>query len=92
MYKTGYWLIVVGFWLALAGVFLCDPVGDHPEHLNLFSFALHGLEIHLFQTSEAPQRYLVTILARDWLAGCIFIMLVGAVLLAVGRRRRRQIV
>ncbi len=90
MYKTGYWLIVAGFWLALAGVFLCDPVGSRPEHINLFSFALRGLEIHLFQTSEAPQRYLVTVLARDWLIGCIAIMLVGAVLLAVGRRRRRQ--
>ncbi|WP_244222773.1 hypothetical protein [Cupriavidus lacunae] len=87
MYRTGYWLIVIGFWSALAGVFLCDPVGSLPEHVNLFSFALHGLEIHLFQTSGALQRYLVTVLARDWLFGCIVITPVGAILFAVGRRR-----
>ncbi|HBO80098.1 MAG TPA: hypothetical protein DD502_18335 [Cupriavidus sp.] len=90
MYKTGYWLIIIGFWLALAGVFLCDPVGGLPENVNLFSFALHGLEIHLFKLSEAPQHYLFTVLARDWLIGCFVIMFVGAVLLALGWRRRRQ--
>ncbi|WP_423193783.1 hypothetical protein [Cupriavidus sp. H18C2] len=89
MRKSGFLLMVGAMWLAVIGIFWSDPSGQTPDKLNLFRFALHGLEVQLFRTGGDPPRYLVNVLARDWLLGCLLIFAAGAVLVLVARRRQQ---
>jgi len=41
----------------------------------------------MFRTGGDPPRYLVNVLARDWLLGCVILFLVGAALVKVARSR-----
>jgi len=88
MHKCGFLLMVGALWLAVLGIFFSDPSGQMPDKLNLFRFALQGLEVQMFRTGGDPPRYLVNVLARDWLLGCIVLFAGGAVLVLVARRRQ----
>lgn len=87
MYKLGFWLMAIAFWLAVLGIFFSDPSGQTPEKMNLFQIAMH-LEVQMFRTSGDPPRYLVNVLAKYWLLGCIVVFVIGAVLSAMARARR----
>ncbi|RZT36811.1 hypothetical protein [Cupriavidus agavae] len=89
MRKCGFLLMVGAMWLAVIGIFWSEPSGQMPDKLNLFRFALHGLEVQLFRTAADPPRYLVNVLAREWLLGCLLLFAAGAALVMVARRRQR---
>ncbi|TXI78484.1 MULTISPECIES: hypothetical protein [unclassified Cupriavidus] len=90
MYRVGTWLVGAALALAALGVFFSDPSeGPLPERLNLFRIALHGLEVQMVRIASDPPRYLVNVLARDWLLGCAVLALLGAVLMLVARVRER---
>lgn len=90
MYRIGFWLMGLALLLAVLGVFFSDPSGQLPDRLNLFRMALHGLEVRMFRLSADPPRYLVNVLARDWLLGCLVLAVLGAALAAAGRTRQRS--
>lgn len=87
MQKCGFLLMVTAMWLAVAGVFFSNPSGQMPDRINLFRMALRGLEVQLFQTGDHPPRYLVNVLARDWLLGCVVLFVLGMILVVIARRR-----
>ncbi|MEN7530207.1 hypothetical protein [Cupriavidus sp. DL-D2] len=87
MRKCGFLFMVVALWLAVIGIFFSDPSGQMPDRLNLFRMALQGLEVQMFRTGGDPPRYLVNVLARDWLLGCVILFLVGAALVKIARSR-----
>ncbi|GAA0834832.1 MAG: hypothetical protein CL858_34115 [Cupriavidus sp.] len=89
MYKTGLYLMGVALALAFLGIFFSDPSGQMPDRLNLFRMALRGLEVQMIRLSADPPRYLVSVLARDWLLGCMVLALLGAALAIAGRARQR---
>lgn len=89
MHKCGFLMMVAAMWLAVIGIFWSAPSGQMPEKMNLFRLAMRGLEVQLFRTSIDPPRYLVNVLARDWLLGCVLLFAVGAVMVLIARRRQR---
>lgn len=89
MYRTGLWLFSAGFWLAMLGVFFSEPAARIPDLPNLFAFAL-GLEVKMFRVPGEPGRYLVHVVAADWLLGCLALIVVGAVLMGLARRRQQR--
>ncbi len=90
VHRCGLWLMAAALGLAAVGIFFSDPSGQMPEKLNLFRFAMRGLEVQLFRTGVNPPRYLVNVLARDWLLGCLVMFAVGAILFVMTRRRMQR--
>lgn len=88
MHKCGVVMMAGALWLAVLGIFFSDPSGQMPDKLNLFRLAMRGLEVQMFRTGSDPPRYLVNVLARDWLIGCVVLFAAGAVVFLIARRRQ----